>query len=450
MLYENVLETIGKTPLVRLNRIGAQLKCQLYAKCEFFNPGGSVKDRIAYQMIVDAEKEGRIKPGDTLIEPTSGNTGIGMALAGAVKGYRIIITMPEKMSREKQVVLEALGAEIIRTPTEAAWDAPDSHISVAKRLQKELPNAHILDQYANTSNPDAHYRFTATEILDDLNGKIDMIVIGAGTGGTITGVARKIKEIVPDAIVVGADPYGSILAGDGEILPYKVEGIGYDFIPDVLDRSLVDSWVKTSDRQSFQLARRLIKEEGLLCGGSSGSALSAALKVAKNLREDQNCVVLLPDGVRNYMTKFVDDKWMVDNQFSGPDSLPGDVSLLVSANAQREIISVARSDSLHQAVDMMRKKGISQILVLKDRILEGFLKEDNILSHLCLTEAGDEATVGEVMERSVPTVELNTPMRVLQNIVMQRGFAVVVDSQKHPIHILTKIDLVEWMSSGRI
>src|SRR5688572_3852283 len=231
MLYNNILETIGNTPLVRLNRIGKNLRCNLFAKCEYFNPGGSVKDRIAYRMVLEAEKSGRIKPGDTLIEPTSGNTGIGMALAAAVKGYRMIITMPEKMSREKQVVLEALGAEIIRTPTEAAWDAPESHIGVARQLQRILPNSHILDQYSNPDNPLAHYHGTGKEIVEQTGGKRDFVVLTAGTGGTITGVARYVKEHVKNAKVIGVDPVGSILAGPGPIGTYKVEGIGYDFIP---------------------------------------------------------------------------------------------------------------------------------------------------------------------------------------------------------------------------
>lgn len=315
MKFNSILETIGRTPLVRLNRVGSNLPCTMWAKCEYMNPGGSVKDRIGYNMVLEAEKSGRIKKGDTLIEPTSGNTGIGLALAGAVRGYRIIITMPEKMSREKQVVLEALGAEIIRTPTEAAWDSPESHIGVAKKIQRETPNSHILDQYSNPANPDAHYKFTGQEILDDLDNKVDMIVIGAGTGGTITGVARKLKEANPNCIVVGADPVGSILAGGDHVASYKVEGIGYDFVPDVLDRSLVDVWVKTNDQESFTVARRLIREEGLLCGGSCGSAMVAALEAAPRLKAGQNCVVLLSDGVRNYMSKFIDDRWMRENDF---------------------------------------------------------------------------------------------------------------------------------------
>ncbi len=313
MLYQNILQAIGKTPMVKLNRIGADLPCEIYVKCEFMNPGGSVKDRIGYAMVETAEKSGRIKPGDTLIEPTSGNTGIGIALAGAVKGYKVIITMPEKMSHEKQVVLEALGAKIYRTPTEAAWDSPDSHISLAKKLNKEMLNSHILDQYANPENPQIHYDTTGQEIWDDMNGKVDMVVISAGTGGTITGVARKLKELNPHVKIIGVDPYGSILGGGTEIKSYLVEGIGYDFIPDVLDNSLIDRYIKINDKDSFQIARRLIREEGLLCGGSSGSAVWAALQAAKELKKGQRCVVILPDSIRNYLTKFVDDKWMKAN-----------------------------------------------------------------------------------------------------------------------------------------
>lgn len=315
MLYDTILQTIGHTPIVRLNRIGEALNCELYAKCEFLNPGGSVKDRIAIRMIEEAEKAGQIKPGDTLIEATSGNTGIGFAMAGAVKGYHIIITMPEKMSREKEVVIEALGAKIYRTPTEAKWDNPESHLSLAKRLQKEIPNAHMLDQYRNAANPDAHYAETAQEILDDMEHQLDMIVMGVGTGGTITGVAKRLKEAIPSITVIGADPYGSILGGGTDVYPYLVEGIGYDFIPDVLDNKLVDEYVKVHDKESFHTARRLIREEGLLVGGSSGTAVWAALQAATRLKTGQKCLVILPDSIRNYLSKFVDDHWLRENGF---------------------------------------------------------------------------------------------------------------------------------------
>ena len=315
MIHDTILSTIGDTPVVKINKVAKELDCNLFAKCEFFNPGGSVKDRIGWKMVEDAEKSGRIKPGDTLIEPTSGNTGQGLALAAAVKGYKCIITMPEKMSQEKQIVLESLGAKIVRTPTEALSSDPDSHISVAKKLQKEIKNSHILDQYSNPSNPNAHYEGTAEEIIKDFGSDLDMIVISVGTGGTITGVAKRLKKELPNIKVVGADPVGSILGGGDEISSYLVEGIGYDFFPDVLDNNLIDQYIKTHDEESFIMARRLIKEEGLLCGGSCGATMVAALKAASKLNSGQNCLVILADSIRNYMTKFPRDEWMKHNGF---------------------------------------------------------------------------------------------------------------------------------------
>ena len=315
MILENILGAIGNSPIVKFNRVGTELNCELYGKCEYLNAGGSVKDRIGLNMIEKAEKEGLIKPGDTLIEPTSGNTGIGMALVAAVKGYRMIITMPEKMSKEKEVVLKSLGAEIIRTPTEAAWDSPDSHIGIAKKINKEIPNSYILDQYANPANPESHYEFTAQEILNDFDNSLKMVVAGVGTGGTITGIAKRLKEERKDIIIIGVDPYGSILGGGDEVYPYHVEGIGYDFFPDVLNNDLIDEYIKLPDKESFHMARRIIREEGLLIGGSSGGAVWAAIQKAKQLKKGDKCLVILPDSIRNYITKFVDDDWMLENRF---------------------------------------------------------------------------------------------------------------------------------------
>lgn len=318
-ILNNVLEYVGNTPLVRINRIAQEegLECELLCKCEFFGAGGSVKDRIGKRMIEDAEAAGEIQPGvTTLIEPTSGNTGIGLALTAAVKGYDLIITLPWKMSNEKVVTLNALGAKIIRTPTEAAWNSPDSNIGVAKRLEKEIPHARILNQYSNPSNPLAHSEGTAEEIIRQCGGRLDMIVATTGTGGTISGVALKIKQRLPNVVVVGVDPHGSLLADPehDKVGSYLVEGIGYDFVPDVLNRSLVDRWVKTDDKESFEMARRVIRKEGILCGGSSGAAMAGAIKAAKSLGAGQRCVVILPDSIRNYMSKFLDDDWMIENK----------------------------------------------------------------------------------------------------------------------------------------
>ena len=316
MIYNDILETIGSTPVVKLNSIGKELDCNLYAKIEMVNPGGSVKDRTAFRMIDHAEKEGRIKPGDTLIEATSGNTGIGLALASAVRGYKLIICMPEKMSMEKELTINALGAKIIRTPTEASHDDPKSNFGVAKKLNKEIPNSHILDQWTNCCNPDAHYFDTAQEILNDFGTNLHMVVMGVGTGGTATGVGKRLKEEIEGIKIIGADPYGSILGGEDEYngQPYKVEGIGYDFIPKTCEHEYIDDFVKVNDKEAFNTARALIREEGLLIGGSCGSAMFADLKAAKSLKKGQNCLVILPDSIRNYMRKFLSDDWMKENE----------------------------------------------------------------------------------------------------------------------------------------
>lgn len=320
MIYDNILQVIGRTPVVRLNRIGADLSTELYGKCEFLNPGGSIKDRIGARMIEKLEENGTIRPGKTtLIEPTSGNTGTGLSMAAAVKGYCQIITMPEKMSREKQVVMEALGSQIIRTPTEAAHDAPESLLGVAKRLNEEIEDSVIPDQYNNPENPNAHYETTGPEIWEDFGDTLDMVVVASGTGGTITGIARYLKEKNPDILVIGVDPEGSILGGKSCVKSYQVEGIGYDFVPEVLDHSLVDDWIYIDDAHSFHYARRLIREEGLLVGGSSGSAVWGMLQAVEKYPHVKKALTILPDSIRNYLTKFVNDQWMRQYGFLDAD-----------------------------------------------------------------------------------------------------------------------------------
>jgi cystathionine beta-synthase len=445
-ICDTILEAIGDTPMVRLRTIGRDTGCEILAKCEFLNAGGSVKDRIGRRMVEEAQARGEIKPGDTLIEPTSGNTGIGMALAAAVYGYRMIVTMPEKMSHEKQVVMEALGAEIVRTPTEAAWDAPESHIGVARQLVKILPNAHILDQYGNEDNPLAHYHGTGKEILEQTDGRLDFLVLSAGTGGTLTGAARRVKEEVPGCRIVGVDPVGSILAGPGPIGTYKVEGIGYDFIPDVLDRSLVDEWVKTEDRESFLMARRLIRHEGLLVGGSCGSAVWAAVQIAKKYGPDKRVVTLLADSVRNYLTKFLDDQWMRENGFVESRWESETLGDLLRARPHRALVSVGSADSVGDTVQRMQAHGVSQVPVIDDERLVGIVTESDLLSKLAAGSATTASAAAEVMFRHVRTVHVRDDAGVLRELFAEHHVAIVLDDDERVAGVLTKIDLVEYLT----
>lgn len=461
----NVLNHIGNTPLIRLNKIPANygVKCQVLAKCEFFNPGGSVKDRIALRMIEDAEQKGIIEPGWTLIEPTSGNTGIGLALAAAVKGYRCIIVMPEKMSTEKANVLRALGAEVIRTPTSASFDSPDSHVSVAQKLCRSIPKSMILDQYVNPSNPLAHYDGTAAEILDQCDNKVDMVVLGAGTGGTIAGIGRKFKEAVPNCTVVGVDPYGSILAQPDSINEtsttfYEVEGIGYDFIPTVLDRSIIDEWIKTGDKESLIMARELIAKEGLLCGGSSGSAMAAAMKVAKRLREDQTCVVILPDSVRNYMTKFLDDHWMAERGFLTESLLKAQEQqkpwfwdlAIDSLSVGAGLITINLNSKINEAISTMKTQGIDQMPVVDS---SGYLKGMVTVSATMKSLVGGAATVDDpvetIMTKVFPSIDRNETLGSLTTLLKSQSYVVIVDqispSEVKVAGIITHVDVLNYL-----
>mmetsp|Transcript_3648 Transcript_3648/g.6944 ORF Transcript_3648/g.6944 Transcript_3648/m.6944 type:complete len:529 (+) Transcript_3648:170-1756(+) len=470
---DSILEAIGATPLVRLRRIEQSqgLACELYGKCEFLNAGGSVKDRIGLRMVLDAEASGKIRPGDTLIEPTSGNTGIGLALVAAVRGYRSIITLPEKMSEEKVNVLKALGAEIVRTPTEAPFDSPESHIGVARRLHREIPNSHILDQYCNPSNPEAHFGGTATEILSQLENRVDMIVCGVGTGGTITGIARKVKEIVPTCLIIGVDPQGSILAqpenlNEGGVFSYKVEGIGYDFVPDVLERALVDRWIKTDDHGSFLAARQLIREEGLLVGGSSGSALIGALEAARQLRSGERCVVILPDSCRNYMSKFMSDQWMERHDFSEPSASEAEnrrsgwADLPVASLPLQAPMTVLSSVSCEETVQVMHQHGIDQVPVVEEDgeilgvVTEGTLMSSLVSRRLNSTDPVKNAAFGQFRELSI-----DSKLSDLERIFRYDHFALIVTRQsvfsaggvrtdrKIVVGVVTHIDLLRLLVS---
>ncbi|XP_036302591.1 cystathionine beta-synthase isoform X2 [Pipistrellus kuhlii] len=440
-ILPNILKKIGDTPMVRINKIGKNfgLKCELLAKCEFFNAGGSVKDRISQRMVEEAERAGVLKPGDTIIEPTSGNTGIGLALAAAVKGYRCIIVMPEKMSMEKVDVLRALGAEIVRTPTNARFDSPESHVGVAWRLKNEIPNSHILDQYRNVNNPVAHYDSTAEEILEQCDGKLDMLVASAGTGGTITGIARKLKEKCPGCKIIGVDPEGSILAepeelNRTELTAYEVEGIGYDFIPTVLDRTVVDKWFKCNDEESFAFARMLIAQEGLLCGGSSGSAMSVAVKAAQELREGQRCVVILPDSVRNYMSKFLSDRWMLQKGFLKEEGLtvkkPWWWHLQVQELSLSTPLTVLPTVTCKHTIEILREKGFDQVPVVDESgVILGMVTLGNMLSSLLAGKVQPSDQVHKVIYKQFKQIRLTDPLGMLSRILETDHFALVVHEQ---------------------
>ncbi|KAM4559212.1 cystathionine beta-synthase b isoform 1-T4 [Odontesthes bonariensis] len=434
-ILPSILGQIGYTPMVRLNKIPKEfgLKCEILAKCEFFNPGGSIKDRIALRMVEDAERAGILKPGDTIIEPTSGNTGIGLALIAAVKGYRCVIAMPEKMSMEKVDVLRALGADIVRTPTSAAFDSPESHICTAWRLKNEIPNSHILDQYRNASNPLAHYDTTAEEILEQCDGKLDMLVAGAGTGGTLTGVARKLKEKCPNVKIVAVDPEGSVLEDEenNEKGHFEVEGIGYDFIPTVLDRSVVDVWYKSNDMETFAMSRKLIKEEGLLCGGSSGSAVAAAMQMAQQLEEGQRCVVILADSVRNYMSKFLSDDWMCEKGFlsleAPMDLRPWWWNLTVQSLHMSAPLTLAPSLSCQKTIDILREKAFDQAPVINESgAIMGMATLAGILLSVQDGQVKMSDAVSKVLCKDFRQVHLTDSLGKLSCILKTHNFALVV------------------------
>lgn len=456
----DILEAIGQTPLVRLNRIPKLygVKCEVFVKCEFLNPGGSVKDRIGYRMVQDAESAGILKPGYTIIEPTSGNTGIGLAMAAAVRGYKCIIVMPQKMSNEKLYTLKVLGAKIIRTPTEAAWDSPESHLSVANRLLEEIPNSVILNQYINPGNPLAHYDQTAIEIWQQADGKIDYFVAGAGTGGTITGIGRKLKELSPKTQVVAVDPFGSILArpeelNETKIMYYDVEGVGYDFIPTVLDHTVIDTWVKNDDYEAFKMARQLIKEEGLLCGGSSGAAVISALKFAKDLPADKRIVVLLPDGIRNYMTKFVSDDWMEERGFIEPPA-PKEANIWWW-NLPVSNINFVKQEPLppgatcEYALEMINNGKNHIIPVLSGDKFTGYISANSLMTSLINRDANNTCPADKLAVKSFSKVDVTITLGRVSRILEKESFVILVDENEKFLGIIYQKDVFNFINNNK-
>src|SRR2546422_941056 len=453
-VLESFLDAMGNTPLVRLHSVTRGVKPTILAKLEMLNPGGSVKDRIGIRMIEAAEREGLLKPGGTIVEPTSGNTGHGLAIAAAIKGYKCIFVMPDKMSQEKVALLRAYGAEVVIPPTAVAPESPESYYRVADRLTEEIPGAFQPNQYANQINPETHYLSTGPEIWEQTDGRIDVLVAGVGTGGTITGVARFLKEKKPAVMIVGADPEGSLYSGD-TIKPYKVEGIGEDFIPGTIDLKLIDRIVQVNDRDSFLTARRITREEGILVGGSSGTAMKAAMEVARGLDEKTVMVVILPDTGRNNLSKIYNDEWMRQNGFF--ERFPRQLVHDVVAGRERELpelITVSSKEKVGRAIDLLQEYGISQMPVTEDgsaagKRLVGSIQERTLLDRVYRDPGVIETTVGAAMDGPFPTIAAGAHVDEAFNALLGGATALVVMDADRPVGIITRVDLLEFMAHTR-
>lgn len=452
MWYENVLEVVGDTPLVRLNRVSRGLKPTILAKLEYLNPGGSVKDRIGITMLEAAEREGKIKPGGTVIEGTSGNTGMGLALAAAVKGYHCIFTMPDKMSQEKIDTLRAVGAEVIVTPTQVDHHDPRSYHSVALRLSQEIPNSIFSNQYANPHNTLAHYNTTGPEIWDQTDGRVTHVVIGVGTGGTMTGVARFLKEKNPKIRMIGADPVGSIFAGmfrtgkKPDISPYKVEGIGQDEKPENVDFSVIDELYAVSDKEAFLATRRLARSEGIFAGGSAGAALHVALKCAEDMSDHDVIVVIIPDSGNRYLSKIYNDNWMRENQFLEPglDVLAGQV-VRHKITRDAELVSIPLGISIADAVSLMKEHDISQVPIMEGGDVVGSISEARILELLMSDPDARSRPVAEFMEKPFPVIPEDMTAADMSRHLDRQTPAVLV-RMAHGYDIVTKSDLIVFLT----
>jgi cystathionine beta-synthase len=455
MWHNNILEVIGNTPLVRLNRIARGLRPTLLAKLEYLNPGGSVKDRIGIAMLDAAEKAGMIKPGGTIIEGTSGNTGMGLALAAAIKGYQCIFTMPDKMSQEKIDALRALGAEVIVTPTEVDHGDPRSYHSVAHRLSREIPNSIYPNQYENPANADAHYKTTGPEIWEQTEGKLTHVVIGVGTGGTITGVARFLKEKNPGIRVIGADPVGSIFAEmfktgrKPQVQPYKTEGIGQTELPGNVDFSVIDDIYAVPDKNAFLLTRQLARFEGIFAGGSAGSALYAALTVAENLTENDLVVIIIPDSGTRYLSKIYNDNWMRENQFLEPRIKVSAGQVVHDKTRRAEtLVSVPLGITIQQAVSLMREHNISQVPVIEGGEVVGSISETRILDILVSDPLAKMKPVAEYMEKPFPVISEDSSIEEIAHNMDHQTPAILVRCGTG-FDIITKSDLIFFLTKQK-
>jgi cystathionine beta-synthase len=452
---DTFLDAVGHTPLVRLRRVADGVSGTVLAKLEMLNPGGSVKDRIGLRMIEAAERGGHLKPGGTIVEPTSGNTGHGLAIAAAIRGYRCIFVMPDKMSQEKVALLRAYGAEVIITPTAVAPESPESYYKVADRLTEEIPGAFQPNQYYNQENPQAHYETTGPELWEQTGGELDVLVAGVGTGGTITGIGRYLKERKPEVVVVGADPEGSVFsAPDEPARPYLVEGIGEDFWPQTFDPSVVDRYVRVSDRDSFLLARRITREEGILVGGSSGTALYAALEVGRELGPEATIVVIFPDTGRNYLSKLYSETWMRQYGFvERPEVVTVREILGVKPGELPPVVAVGAHEKVRHAVDTLQQFNISQAPVTRDAAedvtaLVGSIQERDLLDRIFRDPDALQADVAEVMGPPLPLVEAVDPIEVAFER-LQAASAVVVSQEGRTLGVLTRSDLLEFLAHRR-
>ncbi len=442
-LCDTVLEAIGDTPLVKIHRVSAGITAAIYAKIEFVNPGGSVKDRIALAMVEAAEREGLLKPGGTIVEATSGNTGVGLAMVAAVKGYRCVFIMPDKMSTEKIQLLRAYGAEVIMTPTSAETNSPEGYGGVAARLTNEIPNAWQPNQFANLQNPDYHYQVTGPEIWKQTEGKVSVFVAGIGTGGTISGVGRYLKEQNPDVKVVAADPEGSILSGDRP-KPWAVEGIGEDYVPKTLNPQVVDEWIRVSDAESFNVARNMARTEGLLVGGSCGTAMAAGLRYAQRLGPDDVVVVLCPDTGRNYLSKMYSDEWMIEKGFMKPAVQPHTVGELLARRGSVPVISVDPEDKAEQAISLLRRHDISQLPVIEDGKVVGCIRELTVARLLHQATDPRQVSVRVIMARPMPTVDEHVDLDEVYRVLSSGNSGVVVTRGGKVGAVVSRIDLINF------